>query len=225
MPKLYTYVVRHDFGFAPNPYHGYCTLACCKPLIRKTAKVGDWILGGGAVTKGRGAQVVFVMQVSETLTRMEYWDDPRFEAKKPRINGSYEEWVGDNIYYDDAGDWGQLPSLHSETVHGKTGCSSCEDDMCDDMCKDLQVDRVLIGEHFVYWGADGPLKPHFPTQPLYFGIGHKFRYKPQLVTEFLDWVESLNKWGRLADPADMDMAERHRELILRSSAPVAVAAA
>ena len=225
MPKLYTYVVRHDFGFAPNPYHGYCTLACCKPLIRKTAKVGDWILGGGAVTKGRGAQVVFVMQVSETLTRMEYWDDPRFEAKKPRINGSYEEWVGDNIYYDDAGDWGQLPSLHSETGHGKTGCSSCEDDMCDDMCKDLQVDRVLIGEHFVYWGADGPLKPHFPTQPLYFGIGHKFRYKPQLVTEFLDWVESLSEWGRLEDPADMDMAENHRQLIAQSSAPVAVAAA
>lgn len=225
MPRLYTYVVRHDTGFAPNPYHGYCTLACCKPLIRKYARPGDWILGGGAVTKGRGAQVVFVMQVSETLTRMEYWDDPRFEAKKPRINGGYEEWVGDNIYYDDAGDWGQLPSLHSETGHGKTGCSSCEDDMCDDMCKDLQVDRVLIGEHFVYWGADGPLKPHFPTQPLYFGIGHKFRYKPQLVTEFLDWVESLSEWGRLADPADMDMAENHRQLIAQSSTPVAVAAA
>lgn len=219
MPRLYTYVVRHDTGFAPNPYHGYCTLACCKPLIRKCARPGDWILGGGAVTKGRGAQVVFVMQVSETLTRMEYWDDPRFAAKKPRIDGSYDEWVGDNIYYEDAGDWEQLPSLHSETGHGKAGCSPCEDDMR----KDLQVDRVLIGENFVYWGADGRFKPHFPTQPLYFGIGHKFRYKPQLVTEFLDWVESLSERGRRADPADMDMAEKHRELILRSSAPVAVA--
>ena len=219
MPRLYTYVVRHDSGFAPNPYHGYCTLACCKPLIRKYARPGDWILGGGAVTKGRGAQVVFVMQVSETLTRSEYWDDPRFAAKKPRIDGSYEEWVGDNIYYEEAGDWRQLPSLHSETGHSETGCSPCEDDMD----KDLQVDRVLIGENFIYWGADGPFKPHFPTQPLYFGIGHKFRYKPQLVMEFLDWVESVSERGRRADPADMDMAEKHRQLILRSRVPVAVA--
>lgn len=43
--KLYSYVVARDFGFAPNPFHGYCTLATCKPDIRATASVGDWVIG------------------------------------------------------------------------------------------------------------------------------------------------------------------------------------
>lgn len=39
--KLFSYIVTHDAGFAPNPFWGYCTLACCKPAIRRTANVGD----------------------------------------------------------------------------------------------------------------------------------------------------------------------------------------
>jgi len=36
--------VKHDHGFSPSPFQGYCTLACWKPLIRKRAKVGDSVL-------------------------------------------------------------------------------------------------------------------------------------------------------------------------------------
>ena len=32
---VYEYVMTSDSGFAPNPFHGACTLACCKPKIRK----------------------------------------------------------------------------------------------------------------------------------------------------------------------------------------------
>ena len=32
---VYEYVMTSDSGFAPNPFHGTCTLACCKPRIRK----------------------------------------------------------------------------------------------------------------------------------------------------------------------------------------------
>lgn len=39
--NLYAYAITRDLGFAPNPFHGFCTLATCKPGIRKTAKVGD----------------------------------------------------------------------------------------------------------------------------------------------------------------------------------------
>ena len=42
--ELYSYVIKHDSGFAANPFCGYCTLADCKPAIRRTAKVGDWIV-------------------------------------------------------------------------------------------------------------------------------------------------------------------------------------
>ena len=33
--KLYSYIVARDFGFAPNPFYGFCTLATCKPKIAK----------------------------------------------------------------------------------------------------------------------------------------------------------------------------------------------
>ena len=32
---VYEYVMTSDSGFAPNPFYGACTLACCKPKIRK----------------------------------------------------------------------------------------------------------------------------------------------------------------------------------------------
>jgi len=47
MPTLYTYCIPYDDGAAPNPYWGICTLVICKPVIRRTAEVGDWIVGTG----------------------------------------------------------------------------------------------------------------------------------------------------------------------------------
>ena len=29
--KLYSYIVVHDAGLAPNPFYGWCTLAVCTP--------------------------------------------------------------------------------------------------------------------------------------------------------------------------------------------------
>lgn len=40
--RVYSYVMIADNGFAPNPYYGICTLACCKPRIRKG--VGDYVI-------------------------------------------------------------------------------------------------------------------------------------------------------------------------------------
>ncbi|SSY70238.1 hypothetical protein [Alysiella crassa] len=39
--KIISYVVKYDYGFAPNPYHGFLTLATCKPVIRSNAEIGD----------------------------------------------------------------------------------------------------------------------------------------------------------------------------------------
>ena len=35
--RLFSYVVRYDYGFAPNPFEGCCTIATCKPQIRRAA--------------------------------------------------------------------------------------------------------------------------------------------------------------------------------------------
>lgn len=61
--RLYSYTITHDTGFAPNPFWGWCTLATCKPQIRRTAQVGDWI--AGLSPKATGNRLVYAMQVSE----------------------------------------------------------------------------------------------------------------------------------------------------------------
>lgn len=45
MTKSYSYVVARDYGFAPNPFNGILTLAACKPVIRKGADVGSFVIG------------------------------------------------------------------------------------------------------------------------------------------------------------------------------------
>lgn len=68
--KLFSYVVDHDNGFAPNPYYGVCTLAHCK-FGRKgyknaveLAKVGDWVVGtGGKGKKSAGhGKLIYAMR-------------------------------------------------------------------------------------------------------------------------------------------------------------------
>lgn len=113
----YSYKVEHDYGLAPNPFGGYCTLAVCKPTIRnnKNLKKGDWIFGTGSVKLKRLHQLIYAMKVEEIITFNEYWNDPRFQYKKPVINGSLVQMYGDNFYYYDenAAKWIQKDSAHS----------------------------------------------------------------------------------------------------------------
>src|SRR5271166_5243641 len=99
MGRVYIYVVARDFGFAPNPFHGFCTLATCKPAIRSTAQIGDWIIGmGGADLRALG-RCIFAMRVTEASSFDQYWPDPACRAKRPVRNGSKKMMVGDNIYH------------------------------------------------------------------------------------------------------------------------------
>ena len=65
--KIYSYVLKHDSGFAPNPFWGFCTLATCKPVIRRNAKPGDWIIGTGSVYEGRPEKLIYVMHIYEAI--------------------------------------------------------------------------------------------------------------------------------------------------------------
>ena len=45
MPSVYAYIVVDDTGDSPCYYRGRTTLCICKPAIRRTAQVGDFIVG------------------------------------------------------------------------------------------------------------------------------------------------------------------------------------
>lgn len=146
--RLYSYIVARDFGFAPNPFHGFCTLATCKPRIRAVASSGDWVVGTGAKSKyNLAGRLVYAMRVAEVLDFTSYWNDPRFLAKRPVLNGSLKLVYGDNIYRRVGKRWAQADSHHS-LDNGRPNEANIE--------QDTGADRVLIATKFVYWGASAP---------------------------------------------------------------------
>ena len=73
-PHFFMYVVKVDSGFAPNPVGGLCTLACCKPTIRKTANVGDWIIG--TTPSPDSGKVIY-----ESVDLIAFWFDVEINGK------------------------------------------------------------------------------------------------------------------------------------------------
>lgn len=196
--RLFSYVVARDYGFAPNPFFGVCTLATCKPNIRRVASVGDWVIGTGSSQRNRQGLLVFVMCVTETLSFNKYWDDERFRQKRPNLRGSKKQAFGDNIYFrDQSGQWHQQDSHHSY----KGGLPNPHN-----IQRDTQTDRVLVGTEFAYWGGSGPEIPrkfrNYEGIDICAGRNHKSRFPKGLVNEFVEWFQSLNVNGYLGKPLD-----------------------
>lgn len=197
MPKVYMYVVARDFGFAPNPFHGICTLATCKPKIRSVAKAGDWIVGMGGTSLKATGKCVYFMQVTGSLSFNEYWAHPDFKGKKPARNGSRMAMLGDNIYHRDseAEPWTQENSHHSNE-DGTPEWFNVEND--------TSADKVLISNRFVYFGRDAIEIPQAVLDAIQYenGRGHRTFIESE-CGPLIKWMEAQGKgnWNLvLADP-------------------------
>lgn len=181
--RIFSYVVDRDYGFAPNPFHGICTLAACKPVIRRVASVGDFVVG--ITPKAFGNRLCFAMEVDAKVSFDDYWSSPEYALKKPVFNKSYKFNFGDNIYFKKPdGSWHQQNSHHThedgtpiqENIDTDTG----------------STDQVLIGRNFSYWGGS-PLEipPHLSA--LKIGRGHKSEFSDEFVAAFIVWFRGLSK--------------------------------
>ena len=79
MPRLFSYIVDHDTGYAPNPSNDICTLAYCKYPMRPHVQKDDYVVG--LAKKERDNHVVYAMRVTEALEHDLYLQDPRFEDR------------------------------------------------------------------------------------------------------------------------------------------------
>jgi hypothetical protein len=204
--RLYSYIVARDYGFAPNPFHGYCTLATCKPKIRAGANPGDWIVGTGAKTRyDLAGHLIFAMQVAEVMGYDAFWNDPRFLAKRPVLNGSLKVMYGDNIYHRVGRRWAQKDSHHS-LENGRPNRSNVE--------HDTSVDRLLVATKFVYWGRSAPriprrFRPFRKTDEDVCCKARGYRvFSQELAEAFPVWVEQLGKWGFQGEPLEFAMHKR-----------------
>jgi len=191
--RVFSYVVVHDTGFSPNPFHGVLTLACCKPLIRKTAKVGDLIVG----MSSRSERIVYATQVAEVISFDEYWADPRYQARRPNMTAREIVYrAGDNIYEPVTGGYRQLPSFHSNPDGSEDAALKSTD---------LSSKRVLVGERFTYWGRSGPALP----QELLFlavGRGHRCNFTNDQIDVVARWFAGL-PGGVLGAPAQWKVGD------------------
>lgn len=201
-PTIYSYVVARDFGFAPNPFHGVCTLATCKPHIRKAALTGDWVIGTGSAARKRAGFLVFTMKVEEALTFDDYWKDERFLLKRPNLRGSKKIAFGDNIYHrkGEGYDWKQENSHHT-LPDGRTNSVNLN--------TDTSVNRVLVSRTFTYWGGQGPAVPaefrNFNGDDIVCAArNHRSNFAPELVQAFLAWLAPLAHDGYSGEPLDWD---------------------
>lgn len=206
MANVYLYVVDRDFGFAPNPFHGICSLATCKPLIRKTANEDDWIFGlGGGHLKATG-RCVFAMKVTSKITFNEYWSNPLYNDKKPVRNGSKRMVVGDNIYYFDSSTeiWHQAHSHHSHPDGSLNEYNRI---------RDTKTSSVLLSTHFYYFGSSAPFIPQTVLKSLNYknSRGHK-KYTLSETDDLISWLE-LNNHDYLnlvkADPFNFEQSNAH----------------
>ena len=194
--RLFSYIVKSDAGFAPNPFWGYCTLACCKPAIRRTAKAGDWIVG--LSSKSMGHRIAYFMEVQEALSFRDYFNDPRFKEKKPNHGtGDIVSLCGDNIYRPlTKGRFKQLESKHSD---GRKENEATKE-------RDLSGRNVLISRNFVYFGKKAiELPPRFNA--LKAGRGHKNRFPGDLVRDFIRFATRY-KTGFRGSPAVWPVSDK-----------------
>jgi hypothetical protein len=192
---LYSYIVKHDTGFAPNPFFGCCTLACCKARIRRNAKEGDWIVG--LTPASNGNKIVYFMEVNEILGFDEYWFDRRFREKRPTFGAGIAAKCGDNIYEPSKNHglgYRQLPSTHTKPQFTEREDPVRKGD-------DLSGKQVLVSSKYAYFGSTALTLPP-ELNDLRVGIGHRSRSLDKVQTEFRHFVSQQREFGVLGFPGD-----------------------
>lgn len=184
MKRGYSYVVSRDYGFAPNPFGGICSLATCKPKIRNTAKIGDIIFG--ISPKRFNNELVYAMKVSKKITFDDYWNDEEYQFKKAVMNGSIKTSFGDNIYHYDPSTkiWIQADSHHSKE-DGITNLLNLR--------RDTQTNAVLLADEFFYFGEK---TIEIPVHKENFIISRGYKIIDYNISnEIWDWLMGNYKLG------------------------------
>ena len=161
--------------------------------IVQLAKVGDWVVGTGGADLRKSAgngKLVYAMRVDKKLTRWKYFNDSRFEQKKPSQTGTYKQTRGDN----------EDPRDDDK----KKNAFWCEAPVLGDR-KHKQF--VLVSRHFFYFGAEALLIPEeFKCEkPEGFklekkGRGFRSHFDPADISRFVEWLEKQSKPGKHGEP-------------------------
>jgi hypothetical protein len=181
MTRLFTYTIPIDDGAAPNPFHGMCSLAICKPGIRRVAKEGDWVAGLGSKDAPSGdlsACLVYAMRV-ETVVSLREYDQRASEEWPERIpdihSSDLSKRLGDCIY-----DYSHHIPKQRLGVHGRENVET-----------DLGGENVLISRDFFYFGSRPIKLPENLSRICHQTQGHRSDSNAPYFDQFVSWIRNL----------------------------------
>lgn len=199
---LFSYTILVDGGSAPNPYWGICTLAICKPKIRRVAQPGDWIVGFGAKDVdgvNYAGKIVYAMRVHESMSFKDYDDlcKKQLKGKIPDVSHrDVRRRLGDCIF-----DYSKDPEgkmrLSVHTLKNRR--------------KDLSGKNVLLSDHFFYFGSKAVKVPKHLEPLIIQQQGHRSTMNDPWKHEFVEWIERNYKPNELFGSPQMVDAKSERK--------------
>lgn len=177
---IYSYILKSDSGFAPNINGEVLTLALCKPRIRKSAKVGDYLIAfNGCEDKQKnGDRIMYIAKIKLKTTLDDYYEICMADEKWKRAKLSTVCKNGDCQYKYREGKYIQLPGCHNASHYER----------------DIGGKYVLYCDDFIYFGR------HIEPIPMDLiemkgGQGHRSEKNEEFKDKFLKYFDFLkNKY-------------------------------
>lgn len=188
--NLYTYRLTVDSGDAPNPYGNICSLAICKPSIRRCCKVNDWIVGlvsQTLINKTKGNQtevnnILYAMRVTQKLTFEEYdiLCKEKFKNKLPKIDKK-----GDCLYYKENDNYKQNDN-YKENDNYKQRKNYAHN--LQNMKTDLGGKFVILSDDFYYFGKNSIKIPKHLEPIIIKQQGHQKDKNKNYISDFITFI-------------------------------------
>ncbi len=191
--RLFSYKIKHDTGFAPNPFGATLTLATCKPGMRKSKREGDWIAGFTSKALNGDAKgserLIYLMKVDKKLLFRDYFADERFKDKIPNMNAKgAQAKAGDNIYKPRSDQMNAIGPVDFEQIENPNHKQH-------DVSRDLSGKFVLVADEFYYFGRNaielpGDVRPKVPPGMSRYGV---LTHDATKVKKFIEHVRRFGK--------------------------------
>jgi hypothetical protein len=190
---IYVYKMTADNGGAPCVYRRLLSLAICKPVIRRTAKLGDLVFGFGG--RRLGGRLIYAARITHKPPTESYYRDPTFRGRPDCI---YRK-VG-----------GRPKRLRNAQFH------TLSDESAKDVGRHFEKAHVLLSDDFRYFGRAETAEYQRRYKSLSRMLkdltqGHRVNHDPKVHKDLVRLKKAL--WrkfpaGKSGKPTDADTSRR-----------------
>ena len=174
--RIYRYILTSDTGMAPSIDNGLVSLATCKPVIRRCAVPGNWVIGFLSSPAPTG-MVAWAGRVSQSLSLGEY--EREFQGRSDAVYRQRSD--------------GTFRRLRKD-YHAEPG----------QMEKDISGPALLFNRASTWYFGDHPqMLPDSLSHLAARGQGHRVNgVGPDDPARLLTWLKSLGPPGVHGEPPD-----------------------